>query len=126
MRLDDWQAVKFSQNGLRFLILILVIPLFFFFLIVSVSLTHTLPSALLHLFLAPDHLGDSFPVKTKYSKIHLNKITQSKVLNFLFLERKTTNPKTYFEVNEFLFFLFFKAVFKKSNSSYDFPIALLK
>lgn len=126
MRLDDWQAVKFSQNGLRFLILILVIPLFFFFLIVSVSLTNTLPSALLHLFLAPDHLGDSFPVKTKYSKIHLNKITQSKVLNFLFLERKTTNPKTYFEVNEFLFFLFFKAVFKKSNSSYDFPIALLK
>lgn len=126
MRLDDWQAVKFSQNGLRFLILILVIPLFFFSLIVSVSLTNTLPSALLHLFLAPDHLGDSFPVKTKYSKIHLNKITQSKVLNFLFLERKTTNPKTYFEVNEFLFFLFFKAVFKKSNSSYDFPIALLK
>lgn len=126
MRLDDWQAVKFSQNGLRFLILILVIPLFFFSLIVSVSLTNTLPSALLRLFLAPDHLGDSFPVKTKYSKIHLNKITQSKVLNFLFLERKTTNPKTYFEVNEFLFFLFFKAVFKKSNSSYDFPIALLK
>ena len=119
MRLDDWQAMKFSQNGLRFLILILVIPLFFFPLIVSVSLTNTLPSALLHLFLAP-HLGDSFPVKTKYSKIHLNKITQSKVLNFLFLERKTTNPKTYFEVNEFLFF-FLKLYLKKEIAAMTFP-----
>lgn len=95
---------------------------FFFSLIVSVSLTNTLPSALLHLFLAP-HLGDSFPVKTKYSKIHLNKITQSEFLNFLFLERKTTHPKTYFEVNEFLFFSL-KAVFKKNR--YDFLIGLLK
>lgn len=113
----EWAPISYFNTG---------DTTFFFFLIVSVSLTNTLPSALLRLFLAPDHLGDSFPVKTKYSKIHLNKITQSKVLNFLFLERKTTNPKTYFEVNEFLFFLFFKAVFKKSNSSYDFPIALLK
>ena len=99
----EWAPISYFNTG---------DTTFFSPLIVSVSLTNTLPSALLHLFLAP-HLGDSFPVKTKYSKIHLNKITQSKFLNFLFLERKTTHPKTYFEVNEFLFFFSLKLYLKK-------------
>ena len=106
----EWAPISYFNTG---------DTTFFFSLIVSVSLTNTLPSALLHLFLAP-HLRDSFPVKTKYSKIHLNKITQSKFLNFLFLERKTTHPKTYFEVNEFPFF-FLKLYLKKEIAAMTFP-----
>lgn len=73
----EWAQVSYFNTG----------DTTFFLLIVSAGFTSTLPAALLHLFLAP-HLCDSFPLKTKYSKIHLQNIAvKVKVLNFVFLER---------------------------------------